>query len=208
MIGKNMDNNVVLVALFAAVIAALGLIPKITLISGVPITAQSLGIMLCGTILGARTGAQAALLFLGLTALGLPLLAGGRGGLAVFASPSVGFLIGFPIAAFVTGWSMQRSARLSIGPASALAALIGGIIALYIPGVIGLSIMIDKPLLASLALVVPFLPGDLIKVILCAVITRAIYSARPQMILAKLPQPAPGATTQAAENPPQNDEER
>ena len=41
MIGKNMDKNVVLVALFAAVIAALGLIPKITLISGVPITAQS-----------------------------------------------------------------------------------------------------------------------------------------------------------------------
>jgi biotin transport system substrate-specific component len=59
-----MDKNVVLVSLFAAVIAALGLIPKITLISGVPITAQSLGVMLCGTILGARAGAQAALLFL------------------------------------------------------------------------------------------------------------------------------------------------
>ena len=58
--------------------------------------------MLCGTILGARAGrAKRPLLFLVLTALGLPLLAGGRGGLAVFASPSVGFLIGFPIAAFV-----------------------------------------------------------------------------------------------------------
>ena len=205
-----MDKNVVLVSLFAAVIAALGLIPKITLISGVPITAQSLGVMLCGTILGARAGAQAALLFLVLTALGLPLLAGGRGGLAVFASPSVGFLIGFPIAAFVTGWSMQRLARLSIGPASALAALLGGIIALYIPGVIGLSVMIDKPLLASLALVAPFLPGDVIKVILCAVITRAIYSARPQIVLAKSPQPAPDAdaAAQAADNPPQKDEAR
>ena len=101
---------------------------------------------------------------------------------------------------------MQRLARLSFGPASALAALLGGIIALYIPGVIGLSIMIDKPLLASLALVAPFLPGDLIKVILCAVITRAIYGARPQMILAKLPQPAPGTAAKTAENPPQNDE--
>ena len=202
---KNIDKNIVLVALFAAVIAALGLIPKITLISGVPITAQSLGVMLCGTILGARAGAQAALLFLGLTALGLPLLAGGRGGLAVFASPSVGFLIGFPIAAFVTGWSMQHLARFSIGPASALAALLGGIIALYIPGVIGLSIMIDKPLLASLALVAPFLPGDVIKVILCAVITRAIYTARPQMVLAKSLQSAPDAAAQTAENPPQKD---
>jgi len=169
-----MDKNVVLVSLFAAVIAALGLIPKITLISGVPITAQSLGVMLCGTILGARAGAQAALLFLGLTALGLPLLAGGRGGLAVFASPSVGFLIGFPIAAFVTGWSMQHLARFSIGP-------------------------------ASLALVAPFLPGDVIKVILCAVITRAIYTARPQMVLAKSLQSAPDAAAQTAENPPQKD---
>jgi biotin transport system substrate-specific component len=103
---------------------------------------------------------------------------------------------------------MQRLGRLSIGPASALAALLGGIIALYIPGVIGLSVMIDKPLLASLALVAPFLPGDVIKVILCAVITRAIYSARPQMVLAKSPQPAPEATAQAAENPPQKDETR
>lgn len=200
-----MNKNIVLVSLFAAMIAALGLIPKITLISGVPITAQSLGIMLCGTILGARTGSQAALLFVGLTALGLPLLAGGRGGLAVFSSPSVGFLIGFPIAAFVTGWIMQRLAQFSIGPVSAVAALLGGIFALYIPGVIGLSVMIDKPLLASLALVAPFLPGDVIKVIICAVITRAIYIARPQMVLTKPPQPTPDAAKQAAKNPSSSD---
>ena len=71
MIGKNMDKNVVLVALFAAVIAALGLIPKITLISGVPITAQSLGLMLCGTILGARAGAQVGLVVSWLNSAGL-----------------------------------------------------------------------------------------------------------------------------------------
>ena len=65
---ENMDKTVVLVALFAAVIGA-GLNPKITLISGVPITAQSLGLL--SVILGARAGAQR-LLFLGLTALGLP----------------------------------------------------------------------------------------------------------------------------------------
>jgi hypothetical protein len=65
--------------------------------------------------------------------------------------------------------------------------------------------MIDKPLLASLALVAPFLPGDVIKVILCAVITRAIYTARPQMVLAKSLQSDPDAAAQTAENPPQKD---
>ena len=103
-----MERNITLIALFAALVAALGLIPKLTLGFGVPITAQSMGIMLCGTILGARRGALAVLLVLALVALGLPLLAGGRGGLGVFAGPTVGFLVGWPIAAFVTGLIVER----------------------------------------------------------------------------------------------------
>ena len=47
-------------------------------------------------------------LFLVLVALGLPLLAGGRGGLGVFASPTVGFLVGWIVAAFVIGWATER----------------------------------------------------------------------------------------------------
>ncbi|WP_345525428.1 biotin transporter BioY [Nocardioides endophyticus] len=59
--------------------------------------------MLAGAILGPRRGALALIVFLTLVALGLPLLAGGRGGLGVFAGPSVGYLIGFPVAAFAVG---------------------------------------------------------------------------------------------------------
>ena len=103
-----MERSTVLIAVFAALIAALGLVPKFTLAFGVPITAQSLGIMLCGTVLGAKRGGAAALLFVVLTLAGLPLLAGGRGGLGLLSGPSVGFIIGFPIAAFVTGWVMER----------------------------------------------------------------------------------------------------
>ena len=63
-----MEKNIVIIALFAALIAALGLVPKFTLASGIPITAQSMGIMLCGTVLGSRRGAKAVLLFLLLVA--------------------------------------------------------------------------------------------------------------------------------------------
>ena len=59
-----MEKNLTHIALFAALIAVLGLVPKIDLASGVPITAQSLGIMLCGTVLGAKRGALAVLLLL------------------------------------------------------------------------------------------------------------------------------------------------
>jgi biotin transport system substrate-specific component len=94
---------------FAGVIAALGLAPPLS-IAGVPapITLQSMGVVLAGAVLGARRGIWSVVLFLVLVALGLPLLAGGRGGLAVFASPSVGFLLVWPLIAGVVGWLTWR----------------------------------------------------------------------------------------------------
>ena len=59
-----MERDMTRIALFAALIAALGLIPSLTLGFGVPITAQSMGVMLAGAILGAKRGALAVLLFL------------------------------------------------------------------------------------------------------------------------------------------------
>ena len=86
-------RDIVLIALFAAIMAVLGVFPPITLpLVGVPITAQSLGVMLAGGILGAKRGAMSMALFLILVAVGLPLLAGGRGGFGVFLGPSGGFL--------------------------------------------------------------------------------------------------------------------
>ena len=119
-----MERSLTHIALFAALIAILGLVPKIDLAGGVPITAQSLGIMLCGTVLGARRGALAVLLFLALVALGLPLLSGGRGGLGVFVGPSVGYLVGFPLAAFTAGWVVERTTL----PGDLIKAVLAGLI--------------------------------------------------------------------------------
>lgn len=181
-----MEKNLTHIALFAALIAVLGLIPKIDLISGVPITAQSLGVMLCGTVLGARNGALAVLLFLVLTAIGLPLLSGGRGGLGVFASPSVGYLIGFPVAAFVAGTAVERLRTLAVGPAALIGAVLGGIVVLHILGIIGMSVMMqDKTLSEVIMFDVPFLPGDAIKAALAALITHTIAQMRPSALLSR-----------------------
>lgn len=179
-----MERNLTHIALFAALIAVLGLVPKIDLISGVPITAQSMGIMLCGTVLGAKRGALAVLLFLALVAVGLPLLAGGRGGLGVFASPSVGFLIGFPIAAFVAGLIVERWSA-PIGLAAFGGAILGGIVILYAFGIPGMSVMLGKTMTEAAALATPFLPGDLIKAGLTALVTAAIAQMRPGALLSR-----------------------
>lgn len=180
-----MERNIVLIALFAALIAALGLIPQITLISGVPITAQSLGVMLCGTVLGARRGALAVLLFLLLVALGLPLLAGGRGGLGVFVSPSAGFLFGFPLAALVTGWIVERLRVVPLTLAALLASALGGIVTLYVPGIAGMAIVLDKSLAQAAALALPFIPGDLVKAVIAGLLTGALARARPGSVLSR-----------------------
>ena len=97
-----MERSLTHIALFAALIAVLGLVPKIDLAAGVPITAQSLGIMLCGTVLGAKRGALAVLLFLALVAAGLPLLSGGRN-------------LGFMYLPYSRAWVILASAVVCFG---------------------------------------------------------------------------------------------
>ena len=176
-----MERNLSLIALFAALTAALGFVPSVTLISGVPISAQSLGVMLCGTILGKRNGTLAVLLFVLLALIGLPILAGGRGGIGVLLSPTAGFLLGFPVAAFVAGWTVEQL-RLPIGISATIGAIVGGVFVLYIFGIAGMAIALDKTWIEAAALSLPFLPGDLIKAVLVGVLTASLYRMRPAVV--------------------------
>lgn len=180
-----MEKNIAYTALFAALIAALGLVPQITLAFGVPITAQSLGIMLCGTILGAKRGALAVLLFLLLVAIGLPVLSGGRGGLGVFVSATAGFLIAFPLSAFITGLIVEKWRSGSLALVASIASILGGIVVLYCFGIIGMSIVLDKTLLQATGFVTAFIPGDIIKAIIAGLLTSAIAKARPASVLSR-----------------------
>tara|TARA_Y100001933_G_scaffold6393_1_gene5762 strand:+ start:237 stop:782 length:546 start_codon:yes stop_codon:yes gene_type:complete len=181
-----MEKTIVLVSLFAALIAVLGLAPKVPGPFGVPITAQSMGIMLCGTVLGAKRGALAVLLFITLTAIGLPLLSGGRGGLGVFASPSSGFIIGFPLAAYVAGLITTKLRMVKIFYSSLLGAIIGGIFVLYIPGIIGMSIALGKSISEATVIALIYIPGDLIKAFLCATLTQTLFKHRPADVLSRI----------------------
>jgi biotin transport system substrate-specific component len=168
-------QDIVYISLFAALMAVLGLVPMITLaLIPVPITAQSLGPMLAGSILGARRGALSIALFVLLVAIGLPLLSGGRGGLGVFAGPSAGFILGYPLAAAVVGYVTERFwGRLTFLKAFA-ANVLGGIVVLYAIGVPVL-MAVTGSLDAAFASAI-FLPGDFAKAALAAFI--AIFVKR------------------------------
>jgi len=158
------------IALFAAIIAVLGMLPKFDLpfAAGVPVTAQTLGVMLAGLILGPRHGALAVMLFLIIVALGMPFLAGGRGGLAVFAGPAGGFLTGWIAGAAVCGFLMPRNER-NFWQAF-IAAITGGIAAIYAIGIPWLAIVSGIGLLNAALASIIFLPGDILKALAAALV--------------------------------------
>lgn len=175
---RSTSRDVALIATFAAVIVVLGAPGQLPLFgNAVPITLQTLGVMLAGALLGARRGALAVLVVLVLCAAGLPVLAGGRGGLSVFAGPSVGYLLGWPLGAAVTGWLTAR--RPSNQPQWFFtAALAGGIGVVYLIGV-PLQVWITQlPAWTS----VMFLPGDLLKAALTAFVASGVHRARPELL--------------------------
>lgn len=181
--------DLVLSAMFAALIVVLGAMPGIPIaFLPVPITLQLLGVMLAGALLGPWRGVVAVLLVIVLVMMGMPVLAGGRGGMAVFAGPTVGYLIGWIPAAFVAGLIAARFARAGSGsswPVIAwhiLACAAGGLVD-HLCGVIGLvavsGIAFSKAALGTLV----FVPGDLLKAILAgwaAVAIRRVHPVEPK----------------------------
>lgn len=172
-------RTLVRIALVAALIAALGFVPPLYLpiAAGVPITAQSLGVMLAGLLLGARGGAAATGLFCFVVLLGAPLLSGGRGGLGVLASPTAGFFLGFIAGAYVTGFIAERLAARGALPAFAsvlLAAVAGGIGVVYLCGIPVLALVAGIGLPKAFLGSAMFLPGDLLKAVGAALLATTV----------------------------------
>ena len=178
-------RDLVLAALFAAIIIVLGLVPPIMLgFIPVPVTAQSLGVMLAGVILGAKRGGFAVFLVLILVAIGLPVLSGGRGGLATFASPTAGYLVGWFFAAVATGFCAERfvdSSQSGIVQIAGffLAALIGGIVVDHGLGIVWLAFGTGTGLGTAFLGDLSFVPGDVLKTMIAALAGRAVMVGYP-----------------------------
>src|SRR5690625_5279464 len=146
----------------------------------VPITLQTLGVMLAGALLGARRGALSVIVLLVLAAAGLPVLAGGRGGLGVFAGPTVGYLIGSVVGAFVIGLIVDRFRRIPNIAQMLVPCIVGGIVTIYLIGIPVQAMLLATPLKETFTgSLVVFLPGDLLEAVLASVVAVGVFRAYP-----------------------------
>lgn len=181
-------KDTVLIALFAALIVVLSLVPPIPLgILPAPITMQTLGVMLAGVMLGPWRGLLACSLYMLLWMLGLPVLPGGRGGLGVLAGPTGGFLIGMVIGAFVTGWLAKAWVHRATAQATQWlayfgACVLGGMLVVYLVGVPWLAAVAGLDMKKALVGSMLFFPGDFVKAVVAALIATRVLRAWPMSL--------------------------
>jgi biotin transport system substrate-specific component len=191
-------RDLALVAVFVGIVAAFGLVPAFQPTGlAVPITLQSMGVMLAGSILGARRGGLSLLVFVLLVAAGLPLLAGQVGGLGMFTTPRAGFIVGFPVAAFVTGLLASAAAR----PGREydvrwgfVANVLGGVVALYACGLLGVMRFAHLPVDEAFTALWVFVPGDVVKAVVATVVAAGVHRGYPGLLVRERDeQPEPAA---------------
>lgn len=178
-------RDLALVAVFAALVAVLALVPAVPVGPlGVPITLQTLGVALCGLILGGWRGSSAVLLYVAVGLAGVPIFAKFSGGLGVLAGPSAGYLLAFPLTALLTGaiatWLLRRTTRLRF--LWLFVAAFGSSVLLTHPlGILGMSINADLPLSQAFLYDLPYWPGDILKSLVAAGIAVTVFKAFPRL---------------------------
>ncbi len=169
-------QSMILVALFAALISVASFIAIPIPFSAVPVTMQTFMIMVIGLLFKPKEAGLSVLLYLIIGALGLPVFAGGTGGFGVLAGPTGGFLISFVFAAIVI--SVLKGKEVSI-PRMAIATAVGGMLVVYAIGTPWLAFVLGLDMQTAMgAAMLPFLVGDVAKVILAVLVS---YPLRKQL---------------------------
>lgn len=174
-------HRLVWTALLAA-LTAVGSLIAVPLgpISPVPVTLQTMFVLLSGLILGARGGVAAILLYLAAGSIGLPVFAGGKAGLAVFIGPTGGFLISFIAMAWITGRWRGGAAPGTLAPFLNLLLLcMAASLLNLLCGSLQLMVVLKISMAKALAIgMIPFLPGGLVKCVAAVAVYRFLAQRR------------------------------
>ena len=161
-------------ALFAALTAAIAPF-KIPLgFTPVPITLQTLAVLMSGAMLGPYYGALAMILYVVVGALGLPVFAGGGSGIGAVLGPTGGYLISYFIAAFVIGKVVQM--RKEPKYVDYVVAMVAGTLIIYLLGASWAMVVLPELTLTAVLAgwVLPFIIGDTIKLLIAAYIANTV----------------------------------
>lgn len=184
-------QSLALISVFAALIAASALVPGIPVGGfGVPITLQTLAIMVTGLVLGGSRAFAAVALYLLLAFAGLPIFSGGRAGPQVLAGGSAGYIVGFLFAAFLVGIAAEQIIRRL--PAKRrglwffLASIVVTVVASHMLGVLGLMVNLKLSWQAAFASDLIFYPGDIVKDAVAAFAAVAVHTAFPDVLVRRM----------------------
>ena len=179
-----------LIAVFAALVAGAALVPGLALNGfGVPITFQTLAVMLTGLVLGPARGFAAVGLYTLLGLAGLPIFSQGRSGLGILAVPSAGYIIAFPIAAGIVGWLATVVIKRTTKARALwffLSATVTSIVVVHSLGIVGIALNSKATLEQAFLSDLIFYPGDIIKNVLAAVIAVALHRAFPDVLVRRV----------------------
>jgi biotin transport system substrate-specific component len=186
-----------LIAVFAALVAGAALVPGLAVNGfGVPITFQTLAVMLTGLVLGPGRAFAAVGLYVLLGLAGLPIFSQGRSGLGILAGPSAGYIIAFPIAAGIVGWLATVVIRRTTKARALwffLSAAVTSAAVVHSLGVAGIALNSKATLEQAFLSDLVFYPGDMIKNILAAVIAVALHRAFPDILVRRVRRNAAAA---------------
>ena len=163
---RSVPNRVVNVALILGASWIIAISAQITIylpFSPVPITGQTLAVLMAGLILGKTLGPASIAAYLIQGAAGLPFFAGGKSGLATLFGPTGGYLFGFLAAVYIVG--MLSELRLKRSVIQASSAIVIGNVIIYVFGLVWLARFVGESQVLQLGLY-PFLIGDLLKILL------------------------------------------
>ena len=175
---KSSENvrRMVLCAMFTALVAVCSQI-AVPMPWGVPINLALFAVYMAGTMLGPVWGTASQVVFIALAAIGVPVLANFSGGFDKFVGPTGGFLISFPIMAYIIGLGVEH--RDAFKGAFPVAVVVGTVVN-YIVGVILFVIVAHSTVsVAVSACVLPFIPTAIIKAVLACVLGMNIRKRIP-----------------------------
>lgn len=190
------------IAAVAGMAALLAVLSQLSIPTGtaVPITGQTLGVILAGALLGPARGAASVLLYLALGLAGLPVFAQAHGGLGVLALPSAGYLLSFPFAAAAVGMLVRLGARRGWHTRPWFlftAATVVTLVVTHVPGVLVLGWRLGVSLPTAIGYDAVYLPGDVLKAALAAIVVAEVHRAFPAL-LRPVPRIAVGAPEPSA----------
>ncbi|MCX7027364.1 MAG: biotin transporter BioY [Spirochaetes bacterium] len=159
-------TKAVLSCLFAALISIGAYIALPLPGTPVPIVLQNLFIIMAAAVLGPGWGFLSVVIYLIFGLVGMPVFSGGTGGIAKFLGPTGGYLVGYLPASFVIGLIADRGKRTFL---SLIFAGFAGMTIVYCFGITWIKLSVGLPWGKALASgLIPFLPGDLAKILLAA----------------------------------------